>query len=357
MKGLKCFSHYRKLFITLAVLFVPFYLLLKSTNVSAVSVTSVLSSQSSFTKNFDSTLLYQTLGSGSIPRQVLGTDANMTGLWDYSLNFVFTNPVSPHSGTGFSHSIYFTLSSNGNFVNTNLPNLMANARLTFEGVNTSSSYCTSNFGIYSLTSNSVRFRISSSCPAGSYGSNQNFQNVLAVVNYKPESLFWCANDSERPCPSNPVYVTLSDVQYTFELLQSNQDSANQTIINQNQTIINQNQQQIDRDNQDRQDLENQVGDTSDEASGAAASVTSGFSPLTSVIGGFVNIILHPPQSDCVIDADLGHMDLGDIDLCQLSPPPAIQVISTLLIIGFTIPFAYSLILFLLRLLGNITEGS
>lgn len=132
-------------------------------------------------------------------------------------------------------------------------------------------------------------------------------------------------------------------------------SQNQTIINQNQTIIDQNQTIIDQDNQDRQDLQNQVNDSSDTADDLSDDIGNASSSLLTIIGNFVNVIINPPQRDCVINGDMGHMNLGQIDLCQLSLPTSFQIISTLLMIGFIIPFAYSLISTFLSLLKGATQ--
>lgn len=115
------------------------------------------------------------------------------------------------------------------------------------------------------------------------------------------------------------------------------------------------QEQIDRDNQDRSDMESQQSDSESSADDTAEAITSASDSLLAVIGNFVNIIINPPQRDCTINGDMGHMDLGAIDLCQLSPPPAISTIATLLVIGFVIPFAYGIISTILNLLKGATQ--
>ena len=122
----RCF--WLKLFGIVALLFVPLFL--SSADTSAVSVSSVLSAQSSYTENFDSTVKYYTT-SGNVPLTVLSR-SSITGLWDYALNFVFSNPVSNHTGTGFTHTITYTLTSNGNYINNNLTSQLVNSSLRFE---------------------------------------------------------------------------------------------------------------------------------------------------------------------------------------------------------------------------------
>lgn len=131
------------------------------------------------------------------------------------------------------------------------------------------------------------------------------------------------------------------------------------LVNQNQVIINQNQTIIEQDAQDREDLQDGVDDAELQADNAGQQFETGIAPLTTIIGNFVNIILNPPARDCTINGNvgIGGFDMGTIDLCELSPPPAVQIIATLLLIGFIIPFAYSLILTLLNILQNFVEGS
>lgn len=135
------------------------------------------------------------------------------------------------------------------------------------------------------------------------------------------------------------------------------DALLQTQINQNTTIINQNQQIIDQDNQDRQDLQNTSDSASDTATNLGNQVTARSTNLITLIGNFINVVLNPPASDCVIDGDMGHMDLGDIDLCELSPPPAISVIGGLLILGMLIPLVLAVIWRFIRLLRYVVGGT
>lgn len=114
-------------------------------------------------------------------------------------------------------------------------------------------------------------------------------------------------------------------------------------------------EQNDKDDQDRADIQSQQSDSEDGAEDSAEAITNASDSLLAVIGNFVNIVINPPRRDCTISGDMGHMDLGQIDLCQLTPPPAISVIATLLIIGFVIPFAYGIISTVLNLLKGATQ--
>lgn len=212
-------------------------------NANAVTIDSLLATQASYTKNFDPTVLYYNRDSVGVPITSLLVQ-NPTGVWDFSQNFVFTNPYTDKTGKGFTQSVRFTLTSYGPYANENLTNLMANSKLGFENINVDSAYCSQSWQIISLSDSYVRIQLQSSCPNGTWATNQNFQNVLVSINFSPDSMFWCANDNADPnrqCPS-AFSIQLSDIEYYFALDQSNTDSLLQQQVNQNQTIIdNQNE--------------------------------------------------------------------------------------------------------------------
>lgn len=76
------------------------------------------------------------------------------------------------------------------------------------------------------------------------------------------------------------------------------------------------------------------------ASSAEATGTS----LLGVFMQFVNALTNVnPKSNCYINADLGHLDLGRLDLCSSSPPREFQFISSLIVIGFSVPVSIMLV--------------
>ncbi|MBQ3445818.1 hypothetical protein IJG29_03815 [Candidatus Saccharibacteria bacterium] len=153
-------------------------------------------------------------------------------------------------------------------------------------------------------------------------------------------------DAKLYVEQNPTVILFSS--NLDDALLSQQIAQQETMIQQNQTIIDQN-------NQDRSNMENTSDSASDSADSSAASVTNASSSLLVIIGNFINVVLHPPQSDCNISGDMGHMDLGQINLCQLSLPPAFAVIGSILLIGLLIPFVISLINTFLELMKGATQ--
>lgn len=105
-------------------------------------------------------------------------------------------------------------------------------------------------------------------------------------------------------------------------------------------------------NQTQQDQEHweQAQDTFDDAQDGADSdsdsssqqATSSGTTLLAGFQSFLGALTGASPSDCVISADLGNMDLGNMDLCQLDPPPAFQAISSIMVIGFTVPLSLAL---------------
>lgn len=173
----------------------------------------------------------------------------------------------------------------------------------------------------------------------------------SVVHADPLAVL-CGTDISPNCAGN---VLLSRFSYELSGKDSPTDANVEKIYSEVQVTNDLLQQQIDRDNQDRDDISQSKDDADATAEDLSQDIDNASSSLLTIIGNFVNVIINPPQRDCVIDGDMGHMNLGQIDLCELSLPPSFQVISTLLMIGFIIPFAYSLISTFLSLLKGATQ--
>ena len=336
----KCF--WRKLFGIVSLLFVPLFI--SSANASAVSVTNILSAQSSYTENFDSTVKYFTT-SGNTPLTVLSR-SSITGLWDYSLNFVFANPVSNHTGTGFTHTITYTLTSNGNYINSNLTSQLVNSSLRFENVSADMPYCSSVLEIIALSSSSVTFKQQTSCPYGSYTDGTNFQNVLSTVNYNPNSLFWCANDSSRTCPST-LSVTLSNVNYEFKLNTSDSDSLLQTQINQNQEFYNANYDSVS----------NISDQTTSDISGATNAQTTS---IIGIISSFVTAMQSVQAGSCELTLPFPSFVGGNtvVNPCsgKEKAPTIVSVGSSMFLIGVFVPFAFIVLKMIFGEIRSFTNG-
>lgn len=124
----------------------------------------------------------------------------------------------------------------------------------------------------------------------------------------------------------------SSVQEVNRSVQEVNDSINDL----NDTINQQNQQ----DNQDRQDLENAQSDADSSADDSASQAESTGTTLLQAFTDFVGALTSASPSDCSINFNImGYINGGNVNLCQLSLPPAFQTIGTLLLIGFCVPLS------------------
>ena len=97
--------------------------------------------------------------------------------------------------------------------------------------------------------------------------------------------------------------------------------------------------QKDEAQQEFQDTQDDAGSDSDSSSQQA---TSSGTTLLAGFQSFLGVLTGASPSNCVINADMGNMNLGSIDLCELDPPPAFQAISSIMVIGFTVPLSLAL---------------
>lgn len=343
-----------KFFTIVALLFVPFFILFVNTSDTFASgnISTILSSQAQFSKNFDGVVRYDTRSSYQLPGYVVAQlDENFTGFWDYSQNFVFANPSSQKSGTGFSHTIYFTLSSvHGNYLNSNLQNLAAQVRFGFEGIDTSGAYCSKYYNIVSMTGNSVRYKMQASCPAGTFSTNQNFNNVLVSINYSPDSIFWCANDNSdltRHCYSNAFYVQLSDVDYSFALSTNSADGLTQTMINQSQEYYDKTYEAVDNiNNQSSSDINNA---TSSQTTSIIGTISSFVTALGTVQTGSCELTLPFPQF-------IGGNTTVNPCTAKEKAPTIVTIGSSMFLIGVFIPFAFMILKMIYNEIRSFTNG-
>lgn len=150
--------------------------------------------------------------------------------------------------------------------------------------------------------------------------------------------------------SAPFHIPyIVSVNYDFSTADDPTIAQNQTMINQNQTIINQNSEtnnflseNLERQDQFKEDIQNQSQATENDANSSQAQAQASGSTLLQAVTSFIGALVNSSASDCVINADIGDFEMGDVDLCSLSVPAPFQVISSLLIIGFFVPLSIAL---------------
>ena len=73
----------------------------------------------------------------------------------------------------------------------------------------------------------------------------------------------------------------------------------------------------------------------DDSSEEAEAATSG---LISIIGGFVSAITNASPSNCNLNGNMGHLNMGLMDMCALPVPTFVQIIGSIILILVCIPF-------------------
>lgn len=106
----------------------------------------------------------------------------------------------------------------------------------------------------------------------------------------------------------------------------------------NSDITDQQQEFREQDQQDMQDAQDDSQNAGDSSSQEASD--TGQTLLQAFIS-FVGAIASATPSNCNINMNTGFIDFGIVDLCQLNPPPAFQVISSIVVIGFAVPLSIS----------------
>lgn len=99
--------------------------------------------------------------------------------------------------------------------------------------------------------------------------------------------------------------------------------------------------QTEQDQQDREDLSDQQSAADTSAADSGDDAEEAGTSLLSAVSSFVGVLTSASPSDCVIDMDLGNLDMGNVDLCQLSPPQPIPTIASIMLISFFVPLSWA----------------
>ena len=88
----------------------------------------------------------------------------------------------------------------------------------------------------------------------------------------------------------------------------------------------------DEAEQAQRNSENNGNQSSQDAQNATQS-------LMATLQSFLGALSSATPSNCNLPMDTGFINFGVVNLCSLSPPPAFQVISSVVVIGFAVPLA------------------
>lgn len=94
-----------------------------------------------------------------------------------------------------------------------------------------------------------------------------------------------------------------------------------------------------KDDEDRQNLESQSSNTDSASDSSASDAESTGTTLLSAFTAFVGALTNASPSNCNIDMDLGNLDLGVVNLCQLSLPAGFQALASIFLILFCVPLS------------------
>lgn len=107
----------------------------------------------------------------------------------------------------------------------------------------------------------------------------------------------------------------------------------------------------------REEEKQEIQDTSDEAENTADDaqddVDGATSSLLSVLSNFLGVLTSVNPSNCYLDGSIfPHLNLGQLNLCENSPPSAITALGSLLLIAFVIPLVYNTIRMMINLFSE-----
>lgn len=95
----------------------------------------------------------------------------------------------------------------------------------------------------------------------------------------------------------------------------------------------------EKDDEDRDNIEQQSSTASSDSDSSAQDAEQAGTTLLGAFSAFVNALTNASPSNCVLDMDLGNLDMGNVDLCQLSPPAGFQAIASVFMILFCVPLS------------------
>lgn len=105
--------------------------------------------------------------------------------------------------------------------------------------------------------------------------------------------------------------------------------------------------------QEKQDLQDAKDDAEDSADDSQDDVDASTSSLLAVLSNFLGVLTSVTPSNCYLDGSLfPHLNLGQLNLCENAPPPAITALGSLLLIAFVIPLVYNTIKMIINLFSE-----
>lgn len=117
---------------------------------------------------------------------------------------------------------------------------------------------------------------------------------------------------------NSIHITLSDI--------SEYKSSGSSALN-------------EKDDEDRSNIESQQESSSYDSGESASEATETGTTLLGAFTAFVGALTSATPSNCVLDMDLGNLDMGNVDFCTLSPPAGFSALASVFLILFCVPLS------------------
>lgn len=191
---------------------------------------------------------------------------------------------------------------------------------------------------YGRTVLTVLYRNSGSGGTANAYFYQNLNVPMSGSKFAVTNVFFYDN-LDRAINDNLSKLNLSVSEMLTVLKQIQQNSSNSAVVD---SINNQTDQQKDFRDQDKSDMQDAQNSANNSGEDAQADSERATGSLMDGLTGFVNAVKDANASKCTLTLNTNYggttkFGLGEVDLCQLSPPLSFQIISSVVIIGFSIP--------------------
>lgn len=101
-------------------------------------------------------------------------------------------------------------------------------------------------------------------------------------------------------------------------------------------------EQSEQRDQEQAALDNAVEDSQNAGQDSSDAATAGTGSLISAIGSAVAAITSASPTNCLINGNMGNLNVGQIDLCANPVPSFVTIIGSLLLVLFIVPLCISL---------------
>lgn len=95
----------------------------------------------------------------------------------------------------------------------------------------------------------------------------------------------------------------------------------------------------EKDDEDRNNIESQQESSSYDSGESASEATETGTTLLAAFSAFVSALTSATPSNCTLDMDLGNLDMGEVDFCELDPPAGFSALASVFLILFCVPLS------------------